>query len=133
MSRRRPCPTDWRSGAAGGRVLSGYGDRHARRAWFGRGETRLRSLVSKDRSYKPVVKSDGAQRESDGVVVPRGASQVAGGKDPDFGHVGDGGKREGMAGTARSNPPGGPLPVDKVRRLQNRLWAAAKQSPGRRF
>ena len=38
-----------------------------------------------------------------------------------------------MTGTARSNSPGGLLPVDKVRRLQNRLWAAAKQSPGRRF
>ncbi|HEY3238659.1 MAG TPA: group II intron reverse transcriptase/maturase, partial [Acidimicrobiia bacterium] len=38
-----------------------------------------------------------------------------------------------MAGTARSNSPGGLLPVDKVRQLQNRLWAAAKQSSGRRF
>ncbi len=38
-----------------------------------------------------------------------------------------------MAGTARPNSPGGPTPPDKVRRLQNRLWAAAKQSPGRRF
>jgi len=36
----------------------------------GTGETRLRSLVSKDRSYKPVVKTCGVQRESDGVVVP---------------------------------------------------------------
>jgi RNA-directed DNA polymerase len=38
-----------------------------------------------------------------------------------------------MTGTARSNSPGGQLPIDKVRQLQNRLWAAAKQSPGRRF
>ena len=39
-----------------------------------------------------------------------------------------------MAGTARSNyPQGQHLPPDKVRRLQNRLWATAKQSPGRRF
>jgi len=38
-----------------------------------------------------------------------------------------------MAGTARPNSPEGPPPPDKVRRLQNRLWAAAKQSPGRRF
>src|SRR5688500_6975751 len=38
-----------------------------------------------------------------------------------------------MAGIARSNSPGGHLPVDKVRQLQNRLWAAAKQSSGRRF
>ena len=39
-----------------------------------------------------------------------------------------------MAGTARSNyPEGRHLPPAKVRQLQNRLWAAAKQSPGRRF
>ena len=53
-----------------------------------------------------------------------------------------------MAGTARPNYPGGPSPavlggpapvVDgrasfgKVRQLQRKLWAAAKQSPERRF
>jgi len=38
-----------------------------------------------------------------------------------------------MAGTARPNSPGGHAPTDNVRQLQNRLWAAAKQSPGRRF
>jgi hypothetical protein len=132
MSRRRQHPTYWRSGHAPGRVPPGYGDRHVRTAWFGTGETRLRSLVSKDRSYKPVVKASGAQRESDGVVVPLVVS--AGGKDPDFGHVGRAGKREGMAGTAQSiYPEGNHLPPAKVRQLQNRLWAAAKQSEGRRF
>jgi len=38
-----------------------------------------------------------------------------------------------MAGTARPNSPGGHRSADNVRQLQNRLWAAAKQSPGRRF
>jgi len=39
-----------------------------------------------------------------------------------------------MAGTARSNyPEGRHVAPAKVRQLQNRLWAAAKQSPGRRF
>jgi RNA-directed DNA polymerase len=38
-----------------------------------------------------------------------------------------------MAGTARSNSPGGTSSIDKVRRLQRKLWAAAKQSPERRF
>ncbi|WP_202125489.1 hypothetical protein [Actinomadura physcomitrii] len=53
-----------------------------------------------------------------------------------------------MAGTARSNDPAGRQPgvagggagrgdgrpsIVKVRRLQRRLWAAAKQSPERRF
>jgi RNA-directed DNA polymerase len=82
-----------------------------------------------------MVKSSGGQRESDGVVVPPIVGRnPTGGKGPDFGHVGEGGKREGMAGTARSNYPGGRhvAPV-KVRQLQNRLWAAAKQSEGRRF
>jgi len=118
-----------------GRVLSGYGERHVRTVWFGTGETRLSSLVSKDRSYKPMVKSSGGKRESDGVVVPMIAGMnPAGGKDPDFGHAGRGGKHEGMAGTSQSiYPQGQHLPPVKVRRLQNRLWAAAKQSPGRRF
>ena len=82
-----------------------------------------------------MVKSTGAQRESDGVVVPEIAVQqnTAGGKGPDFGHVGDGGKREGMTGPARSNSPRRREPAVKVRQLQNRLWAAAKQSEGRRF
>lgn len=38
-----------------------------------------------------------------------------------------------MAGTSGPNSPGGHPPVDKVRYLQRRLWAAAKRQPGRRF
>ena len=97
----------------------------------------------KDPRYKPVVKSEGGQRKSDGVVVPLiGVQQNApGGKGPDFGHASEGGKRGGMAGTARSNHPGGPQPValhqlrpvGAVRELQRKLWTAAKQSEGRRF
>jgi RNA-directed DNA polymerase len=92
-----------------------------------------------------MVKALGGQRESDGVVVPLIGVQhnAPGGKGPDFDHAGEVGKREGMAGFARSNNPGKPLlvvadeplrasPV-KVRKLQRTLWAAAKQSEGRRF
>jgi RNA-directed DNA polymerase len=81
------------------------------------------------------VKSSGGKRESDGVVVPMIAGRnPAGGKGPDFGHVGNGGKREGMTETAPSiYPEGRHMAPAKVRRLQNRLWAAAKQSEGRRF
>ena len=76
-----------------------------------------------------MVKASGGKRESDGVVVP-----LRDGKDPDFGHAGDGGKREGMTGTARSSfPEGRHVAPVKVRQLQNRLWAAAKQSKGRAF
>ena len=114
--------------------LRGTGSGTCARSCHGTGETRLPSLVSKDRTYKPMVKSRGGQRESDGVVVPEIAGMnPAGGKGPDFGHAGRGATREGMAGTARPKSPGGREPIDKVRRLQNRLWAAAKQSAGRRF
>ena len=81
-----------------------------------------------------MTKSGGAQRESDGVVVPLIAGRnPAGGKGPDFGHARGAGTGEGMVGTARPIHPGGTLPIDKVRRLQRKLWAAAKQSPDRRF
>ena len=91
-----------------------------------------------------MVKATGVQRESDGVVVPVIGVQhnAPGGKGPDFGDADRVGKREGMAGCARSNFPGtlsrvvavdGSPSAVKVRQLQRRLWAAAKQSRGRRF
>ena len=90
-----------------------------------------------------MVKSSGVQRESDGVVVPMIAVRnAAGGKGPDFGHADQVGKREGMAGSVRSNHPGTPARVValdgrpsgvKVRELQRRLWTVAKQHEGRRF
>ncbi|MGB8385832.1 MAG: group II intron reverse transcriptase/maturase, partial [Dermatophilaceae bacterium] len=91
-----------------------------------------------------MVKSAGVQRESDGVVVPLiGVEHNApGGKGPDFGDAEEVGRREGMAGVSRSNNPDGRQPVVavdgkpswvKVRELQRRLWAAAKQSQDRRF
>ena len=94
------------------------------------------ALSGEDHWDKPMVKLGGGQRESDGVVVPLragGQHNPRSGKGPDFGHVGDGGKREGMAGMVRSNSPNGRQSTDKVRQLQRRLWAAAKQSPERRF
>jgi RNA-directed DNA polymerase len=86
-----------------------------------------------------------------------------GGKGPDFDHARGVGNRQGMTGVSRSNHPGrqsrvdrpaaavdlGGLPasepgvgsgrvlvvprVGRVGELQRALWAAAKQSPGRRF
>jgi RNA-directed DNA polymerase len=94
-------------------------------------------------SYKSKTKSSAAQRESEGIVVPTQETRVsstnvvtnnaAGGKGPWGGHVDGTGKREGMAGKTGPNSPGGRRPRDKVRELQRRLWAAAKQAPGRRF
>jgi RNA-directed DNA polymerase len=106
----------------------------------------------KDRWYKPMVKSGGGQRESEGAVVPLiGVHDNApGGKGPHFDRASGEGKHQGMAGGSRSNSPGSPLaavagpvpppapglcradPVN-VRELQRKLWAAAKQSPERRF
>jgi RNA-directed DNA polymerase len=80
-----------------------------------------------------MVKSSGGQRESDGVVVPGGGGRSPAGKGPDFDRAGGGGKRKGMTGTARSNYPNGHGSTDNVRKLQRKLWAAAKQSEGRRF
>jgi hypothetical protein len=56
---------------------------------------------------------------------------AVGGKGHERGHVVDEGKREGMAG--RPNHPEHRKGLDKVRQLQRRLCAAAKQSPERRF
>jgi RNA-directed DNA polymerase len=87
------------------------------------------------RPYKSRTKSERVQRESEGTVVPVIATtnNVAGGKGPCGGCVDGGGKREGMAGKTGPNSPHGRRPVDKVRQLRRRLWAAAKRSPGRRF
>src|SRR5882724_3991301 len=97
----------------------------------------------KDRRYKPMVKSGGGQRESEGAVVPLIGVQhnAPGGKGPHFDHACNEGKRQGMTGTARSSHPGrsqpavpaGSAPIGNVRQLQRSLWAAARQSEGRRF
>ena len=87
------------------------------------------------RSYKPKAKASGAQRESEGAVVPLIGAQnnASGGKDPCFGQASREGKREGMTRTAGSNYPDGREPIDKVRKLQRKLYATAKQQTGRRF
>src|SRR3984885_9550671 len=105
-----------------------------------------------DRVHKPMVKAPGGQRESEGAVVPLiGVHDNApGGKGPHFDHASGEGKHQGMAGGSRSNSPGRSQPAVaglvpppapglcradpvNVRELQRKLWAAAKQSPGRRF
>jgi hypothetical protein len=78
------------------------------------------SLSRQDVSYKPRAKSSVAERESEGIVVlvtvglVAGTNVVwqnaAGGKGPCGGCVGDGGKREGMAGLTGSNYPLGREP-----------------------
>jgi hypothetical protein len=67
---------------------------HAR-SDHGTRETRLVSLLSNDRSYKPMAKSSGGQRESEGVVVVRIGVQnnAPGAKDSCFDRASVEGKR----------------------------------------
>ena len=88
-------------------------------------------------SYKPKAKSRSAQRESEGIVVPDGATastkavrhNAAGGKGPCGGHAEIAGKREGLAGETGPKHPVGVEPIAKARQLQRQLWAAAKRAP----
>jgi len=115
------------------------------RSDHGTRETRLASLLSKDRWYKPSAKSSGGQRESEGVVVVRIGVQnnapVA--KDPRFDRACVGRERQDMsAPQMRSNHPGAPRPTEpsasemaamascrSAARALPRwgLWAAAKR------
>ena len=60
-------------------------------------------------------------------------NNAAGGKGHERGRVGEEGKRKGMTGKTGSNSPERRRPIDHVRQLRRRLWAAAKRSPERRF
>jgi len=68
---------------------------HARTVWHGTREAGLPGLVSEDRSYRPMVKSGGGQRESEGAVVVVIGVEVkaSGAKGPRFGCAWGGGKR----------------------------------------
>jgi RNA-directed DNA polymerase len=84
---------------------------------------------------RPKAKAVIAQRKSDRVIVPTMAAphNAAGGKGPERGRVDEEGKRKGMTGKTGSNSPERRRPIDNVRQLRRRLWAAAKRSPERRF
>ena len=87
------CQSWFRIGCGGS--LRGTGSCTRARSDRGTRETRLASLVSEDRSYKPMAKSSGGQRESEGVVVVRIGvqSNAPGAKDPCFDRACRGGKR----------------------------------------
>ena len=83
--------------------------------------------------YKPKVKGADAQRKSEGPVVPLMSVQqnALGGRGPWGESVEEAGKREGLAREPK-HPPKREL-TEEVRKLQRRLWVAAKRQPGRRF
>jgi hypothetical protein len=143
---------------------SSHGEGQVRQSWFrigcggslrgtetctrarsdhGTRETRLASLVSKDRSYKPKAKSSGGQRESDGVVVVEIGVQnnAPGAKGPDFDRACVGRECQGMP-AVRANHPDGLRPVEPsasemvlwatcrghvLAQPRCRLWVAAKR------
>ena len=106
------------SGIGLGGSLRGKGSCTRARSDYGTRETRLFSLVSKDRSYKPVVKSSGGQWESEGVVVVRIGVQnnASGAKGPHFGRGRNRGRRKGLAGLSGPNLPGRRMSVAVVSR-----------------
>jgi len=143
-----------------------HGEGHVRQSWFrighggsprgmetctrtrsdrGTWETRLASLLSKDRPYKPKAKGDGGKRESEGVVVVRIGAQnnAPGAKGPRFDRACGGRRRKGMAALKmRSDNPGGHRPAERVgsemalsaprhpdaREPRSGLWAVAKRN-----
>src|SRR5215472_5912001 len=123
MSRRRPRLVDPVRGY-GPPGPSGVGGSERAQGLVGnRRDPSALPSSGKDRPYKPMVKSGGAQRESDGVVVPEAAHRDAvRRKGPGGGHAGNGGKRKGMTGTTRCNHPRGHEPTDNVRKLQRGLY-----------
>ena len=87
----------------------------------------------KDRPYKPKAKAGGAQRESEGAVVPTMAvkKNAVGGKDPYSGCAVRSGKRWGMTEFSRSNHPHEQMLREKVRQRSEQLWDVAKQDQAR--
>jgi RNA-directed DNA polymerase len=82
-----------------------------------------------------MAKASRAQRGSEGVAVPlMGVQQNApGGKGPHFGQARAKGTGAGMIRSTGPNHPLGQAPLDNVRRLQRKLFVAAKRHRGRRF
>jgi len=140
------CQSWFRIGCGG--FLRGRGSCTRARSDHGTRETRLSGLVSKDRSYKPMAKSSGGQRESEGVVVVGIGvqSNAPGAKDPRFDRACVGRERQGMAARLmRSNHPGectlaepSASEMDVLASCQSvvlagprcRLWAADKRPQG---
>ena len=101
-------------------------------------------------SYKPKAKTSVAQRESEGIVVPKSEARAslanvatnnaAGGKGPCGGQAGEAGKREGMAGKGldarvllepRSSPPARnrPLPGAALLEQGGRVMLRPERPP----
>ena len=124
-------PAPKRAGEPGGVGGAARGHGHSRNAR----DPSARPSSGQGAAYKPMAKSPVEQRESEGIVVPSNVAtnNATGGKDPCGGCVEGAGKRKGMDGLTVPNSPRRRRPLDNVRQLQRRLWAAAKRSPGRRF
>jgi hypothetical protein len=110
-------------------VLGGVWD--AARVQGSSGNTRgpsAPSVVRQGGSNKSMTKSSAAQRESEGLVVPRtiASNNAVRGKAPCFGHVRSESTREGMA--TWPNFPGTRSRAVQVQQLQRELWVEAKRA-----
>jgi RNA-directed DNA polymerase len=130
-----------RAGESGyARSLGGVGGAaRAEGAMWNTRDPSAQPTSGKDRPYKPSAKAGGAQRESEGDVVPTKAgtrtvkNNAVRGKGPWGGTASTGGTGEGMTRASESNNPGRHEPDEKVRQLQRKLCGAAKQQKDRRF
>jgi hypothetical protein len=82
-------------------------------------------------SYKPMAKSSRAQRESEGVVVPRivATNNATGGKGLCFGHARNEGTCQGMAGMTGPNHPIARVRGANAQQPRNELRTYAKSWP----
>ena len=105
-----------------------WGAARAQGSVWNRRDPSARPVSGRGGSYKPMVKSSRAQRESEGIVVPMRVvtNNATGGKGPCFGHVRGEGKCEGMAGTTGPNHPHGRKSAAKAREPHDELWTGAK-------
>src|SRR5437773_3623688 len=125
-------PAVWESEATPAAGPAGVeGAARAQGSVWNRRDPSAQPLSGQGGSYKPMVKSRRAQRESEGVVLPMmvATNNATGGKGPCFGHARRKGKCEGMDGKTVPNHPHVRKHAVKAREPGRELWAGAKWPP----
>jgi len=108
-----------------------WGAARAQGSVWNRRDPSARPASGQGGSYKPMVKSSRAQRESEGVVVPWITVQnnAVGGKGPYSGRVDGAATCKGMTGMTGSNYPIGLRPNVNVRYPQHQLGSQPSNEP----
>jgi hypothetical protein len=121
-----------KSGAAPAASSAGvWGAARAQGSVWNRRDPSAQLTSGQGGSYKPMVKSSRAQRESEGVVLPAMVvtNNATGGKGPCFGHARRKGKCEGMDGKTVPKHPHVRKHAVKAREPGHELWTGAKWHP----